>query len=671
MRRGSLDRRFQKNRDSILLGWSLFFAYIVYRFVLYAKFASLPVGPAMFVPDMHPFTAMLYNIKSDFEVAVGFALVHALISALPGLRAVAVGRKVLRLLFLFGVGFNCMAQYQLLISLSKGVDVTALQELRVTPMGSLFTYATPLAVFFLFNPFLVDLAFGFIAKVERRYVALRTAIIVLVVAAYLLRIGPRLRTPREIFANPTVYLAESVGKLLKMNELPFHKYAGEVSHEQKKQIRFVDDDLVSPPQQRSRSLVVPIEGSPKKWNVIVVMMESTGESYVLGRDAEGRTPMPFLTSLRAEGLSLADHRSVSNTSFRSIFSILTGLYPELDWTNFSLRLANCVPSIFDVLGEDYTRFMVLGSYSDFFFPKSLILNSDLGDFADARSLQGPQSRPRPPEALNDLDSLDAFVERLERAKPPFVAAFMPHGPHYEYFDYEPDHRYIKEPQSSLDAYKNNLHTLDRSIEKLFEALRKKGVLDETIVVFAGDHGEAFGQHPGNITHSRYMFEENVRVPAFFWQPKLFRSGVVLEPTDHTDLLPTLLDAMGSSVDLRLFQGTALGRWVQQKRILPGFGNDSTLCTLNTLTRRKVCLNVPNALCQVFELSLDPEERDPKPCDEKDQQLLAALRIQKYHSVMLENYNQAIISGASHFGDVSLENPIFSNKRSRPNCQLPR
>jgi arylsulfatase A-like enzyme len=64
------------------------------------------------------------------------------------------------------------------------------------------------------------------------------------------------------------------------------------------------------------------------------------------------------------------------------------------------------------------------------------------------------------------------------------------------------------------------------------------------VVF-GDHGEAFGEHPGNFAHTMFINEENVRVPYLIAAP-----GVIPQQTrinriaSVVDTAPTILNLLG-------------------------------------------------------------------------------------------------------------------------------
>jgi len=45
-----------------------------------------------------------------------------------------------------------------------------------------------------------------------------------------------------------------------------------------------------------------------------------------------------------------------------------------------------------------------------------------------------------------------------------------------------------------EAYKKRLAYLDSKLAELMQILKQKGVLDNAVVVFASDHGQAFMEH---------------------------------------------------------------------------------------------------------------------------------------------------------------------------------
>ena len=97
----------------------------------------------------------------------------------------------------------------------------------------------------------------------------------------------------------------------------------------------------------------------------------------------------------------------------------------------------------------------------------------------------------------------------------------------------------------LNSYLNVLHETDRQIGIMLDALRARGLADDTLVVVTGDHGEAFADPHQQRGHAWSVFEEEVHVPLMIWNPRLFPEGH-RDPTigGHVDVNPTLADLLG-------------------------------------------------------------------------------------------------------------------------------
>ncbi len=116
---------------------------------------------------------------------------------------------------------------------------------------------------------------------------------------------------------------------------------------------------------------------------------------------------------------------------------------------------------------------------------------------------------------------------------------------------------ILAPQPHIEAqrrfYYQLQHTVDQEIGRVVDALRATKAYENTIVVFASDHGEMLGAHGGMHQKWYQAYEETTHVPFVFSSP-LFKGGRRESiPTSHADLLPTLLGLAG------IDQGEALKR----------------------------------------------------------------------------------------------------------------
>jgi len=95
-----------------------------------------------------------------------------------------------------------------------------------------------------------------------------------------------------------------------------------------------------------------------------------------------------------------------------------------------------------------------------------------------------------------------------------------------------------------DYYDMSIHWTDQVIGHLYERLDGIGQLQDTIIVIASDHGEAFLEH-GSEGHARHLYSEVVKVPWIISLPFQLDPGIVIdEPVSNIDMWPTILDLMG-------------------------------------------------------------------------------------------------------------------------------
>ena len=92
-------------------------------------------------------------------------------------------------------------------------------------------------------------------------------------------------------------------------------------------------------------------------------------------------------------------------------------------------------------------------------------------------------------------------------------------------------------------YAETLMAVDESVGRVLAALRERGQLDSTLVIYMGDNGFAFGEH--GLIDKRTAYEESMRVPLLARCPELFPGGkTVNEVVAGLDIMPTVLEAAG-------------------------------------------------------------------------------------------------------------------------------
>lgn len=357
-------------------------------------------------------------------------------------------------------------------------------------------------------------------------------------------------------------------------------------------------------------------------------MESTGWSYVFEPPEGEPRPMPVLERLAAEGWLLAAHRSTANTSPRALFSIFSGLYPTFTSEIRETRPDCVLPGLPGYLPDHADRFLYTPGRMQSFFPLSFLRSSGMTELWGYENIDATGFSRGKANGLNEHDVARAFIARLEGAREPFLAVYTSYVPHYQYRDYGPDNRIFADTASPFARYRNNLRLLDEVVGDILGALAAAGRLERTAVLLAGDHGEAFGQRPGNVTHARRSYEENLRVPAIFWQPAIFAPRRIEEPTSPVDLLPTLLEGLGVPYDPAEMQGESLWRPVTRGFVF-AVGNEETI-TYWDRDGIKVQASLTADRCWAYDLAWDPGERKRLRCEDHAEQARALLSFREWH-----------------------------------------
>lgn len=92
-------------------------------------------------------------------------------------------------------------------------------------------------------------------------------------------------------------------------------------------------------------------------------------------------------------------------------------------------------------------------------------------------------------------------------------------------------------------YRGEIEYFDRQLGDLLDRLDETLGLDDTLVVFTSDHGEAFDEH-GHVYHpGSALYDENVHVPIIVDGPGV-PSADVETPVSNLDLVPTILSMAG-------------------------------------------------------------------------------------------------------------------------------
>lgn len=97
-------------------------------------------------------------------------------------------------------------------------------------------------------------------------------------------------------------------------------------------------------------------------------------------------------------------------------------------------------------------------------------------------------------------------------------------------------------------YDHEIAYVDLAFGELLEDFRGRGILEDTIIVFIGDHGEGLYEH-GYLQHSFEPYPEVTEVPLIIRLPERYAiaPGSSNEMVGLVDVMPTVLDLVGLEV----------------------------------------------------------------------------------------------------------------------------
>ncbi len=102
-----------------------------------------------------------------------------------------------------------------------------------------------------------------------------------------------------------------------------------------------------------------------------------------------------------------------------------------------------------------------------------------------------------------------------------------------------------ERQNVIGLYDGEIrYTDEKLVGPLMERLRKIGIYEQTMIVFASDHGEEFYDHEG-WGHGHSLYDESLKVPLIIKFPGSLYSGQrIPQIVSLVDVFPTILEEMG-------------------------------------------------------------------------------------------------------------------------------
>ncbi|HLL38053.1 MAG TPA: sulfatase-like hydrolase/transferase [Rubrobacteraceae bacterium] len=372
----------------------------------------------------------------------------------------------------------------------------------------------------------------------------------------------------------------------------------------------------------ANSSLVPSPQTEKR-NVVLIHLESTRAQSVTPYNEDLET-MPFLNELAKSSL-LAEraYTVVPHTSKASV-SVNCGIEPHLVQPTTEANPDGIpVPCLASLLKEQgYGTGFFQSSTESFENFEGLVKNFGYEDYYPLESMGTEGFEQTNYFGYEDDIMLEPSEEWLkEQGKEPFLAEYLTGTGHDDYQCLST--RYESEDFSESDGlnrYLNCLRYQDIFLKNLIDQYKDLGLYDNTIFVIYGDHGEGFGEHR-RFQHDDNMWEEGIKVPLLIHAPGWFENGEQVEElSNHTDIMPTVLEMLGYEVAGE-YPGYSLLHEIPEDRTLMFSCFHDKACAASLKGSEKYIYHYGNQPDEFFDLSEDPLEKE-NLADERDEEVEA-------------------------------------------------
>jgi hypothetical protein len=344
-----------------------------------------------------------------------------------------------------------------------------------------------------------------------------------------------------------------------------------------------------------------LRGAAAGFNIIYISLESTAAQY-LGLHGAQPDPMPNLSRLAGNAVVFDNAYAAYPESIKGLHSILCSTWPAFasDTESYASLPCRSFASVLADAGHCTAlfhsgRFVYLGM-------EAVIRNRGFTTLEDAGDIGGNHQSSFGIDEPSTVARALRWIDSLPPDRP-FFLTYLPIAGHHPYDSPAggpfPD-------TDDFGRYRNALYYGDASLGALIEGIRARGLQQRTLWIIAGDHGEAFGQHPGNYGHTFHLYEENIHVPLVIAAPGLI-ARQIREPqvVSLIDLAPTVLALAGLAAPAE-YQGRSL---LDAPPHMALFFADYSLGLLGLRDGGSKCIYEPGSgRARLFDLRTDPFER---------------------------------------------------------------
>jgi arylsulfatase A-like enzyme len=360
--------------------------------------------------------------------------------------------------------------------------------------------------------------------------------------------------------------------------------------------------------------------APRPKNVLLYVLESTGAKY-LSLYGSPYDTTPSLAREAARGVVFDSFYGHIGMTANSLAALTLSIYPYMTWREYTVEYPELPGESLAQVAARHglrTAFIHTGDV-DYVGQRPFLTNRGFDTLLDIDDLGQRISS----WGGDDRDLVDGVLRWLDedRERPFYVLAWnqMSHHP-YEPRPGQPLIDFFKgrlpEDDYDLGRYLNTVQQADQELGRLFDELRKRELLETTLVIVTGDHGECFGDPHPTWGHGFRLYQEGIRVPLVILNP-----GPELSPGrsatvgGHVDINPTITDLMGWPGS-PTWQGHSLFDPSRPPRTYFYAANEDYLLGVRE-GEWKYIYNATRGREELYDLTRDPDEQQNRAAEEPE------------------------------------------------------
>lgn len=293
-------------------------------------------------------------------------------------------------------------------------------------------------------------------------------------------------------------------------------------------------------------LSFPLKAEKRDWNVLLITIDTLRYDRV-GVYCDRYVKTPNIDKLAAHSWVFTWAFAHNPVTLPSHVNILTGLTPPFH--GISDNPGFVLEDRFLTLAEHLKdkSYKTAGFIGAFPLDSRFGLGQGFGLYDDNIGVQNVLAiyfAERPAEEV--IAPAIEWISAQDQKWFAWIHLFDPHEP------YAPPPPYDEE--FSQDPYSGEVAYVDSQLGILFDFLRRNDILEKTLVVLTGDHGEALGEK-GEWSHSYFAYNNTIRIPLIIYVPGE-KHRTVDENVCHVDIFPTICSLLHHEIPSHL-QGESL------------------------------------------------------------------------------------------------------------------